>query len=241
MNKSKLKKITPKWHAQAAAELNKDFAETALIDLDARKRRAYLGLKFIFVKARGKADGSIPHGRWDHWLTEHCPSLPRPTIGRYITEARSIAENLGWQISHFEKFETPPHLLLTTPETSLKDPQKKERQLLLDFIENPGKFQPVTEYKQAQEDAEGAIKPKRGRVKGCLGTTAEQRQAVAELEAQEAANAIRLRAEEFTAWLTGISDDQGMSALRGTREGEALMAATSYFRQTYKNVVDGEA
>ncbi|MDE2105022.1 MAG: hypothetical protein KGL39_47730 [Patescibacteria group bacterium] len=166
-----LQKLPPAWHTQVADELNKDFAETNAIVLNARKRAAYLGLKFIWVKENGKADGSIPHGQFDGWLEKFCPQIPRSTIGDYITEGRSLCERMGIQISEIRKFETPPHKLLECPDAAKNDKERKAQQLLLDLVEAKGKFRPVTEYKQVDEHGN----TRRGAPKGSAGCTKKMR------------------------------------------------------------------
>ncbi|MCX6896294.1 MAG: hypothetical protein NTZ16_12515 [Verrucomicrobia bacterium] len=170
---SKLTKQSPDWHAKVAAELNKDFSEINALEMTARKRRVYLGLKFIWAKEMGKADKSIPHGEFMPWLKKNCPAIPIGTIGDYITEARSVCERMGWQISEIPKFgdrlgfEVSPHRLLELPAKDLKPEARKQQQLLLDLIDGNGKFRAVTEYKQVEDGGDvGERKNKVGRAKG---------------------------------------------------------------------------
>lgn len=168
---SALTKLPPAWHAVVAAELNKDFVEIDALEMSARKRRAYLGLKFHYVKERGKADDSIPFGTFEDWMAKHCSSIPDRTYRRYMNEAKSVCERMGWQIGQIGRFEIPPHKLLELPASQVPAKEQKAQQLLLDLVEARGKFQPVTEYKQLDRDGNTL----RGQTKGSKGCTKEMR------------------------------------------------------------------
>ena len=217
---SKLTKHAPAWHAQAAAELNKDFTEINAVEMSQAKRRAYLGLKFIFVKEKGKADQSIPHGQFEGWLKTNCAAIPRTTIGDYITEANSLCDRMGWQKSDFRIFEIPPHKLLEMPKADLKPKDQKAQQLLLDLVEGNGKFRRVTEYKQVREgDDIGERTSPRGQLKGSKGLTKAQREAARDLtEAEESAEFDR-QIIETTNWLNEHADHKKL----GTRETKLLV------------------
>ena len=166
MSTNKISRVVPQWHAIAAAELNQDFAEIDALQMTARKRRAYLGLKFIWVKEKGKEDGSIPHGQFMPWLEKNCSQIPERTVSHYITEAKGVMERVGWQIRQIGEFDIPPHRLLDTPSEELKPAERKQQQLLLDLVEGRGKFQPITEYKQVEYFGDEEMEVKLGRRKG---------------------------------------------------------------------------
>ncbi len=212
-------KKTPDWHQAAAAELNKDFAEINALEMTARKRRVYLGLKFLYIKERGRADGTIPHGHFEPWMKRNCPVIPDRTADRYMSEARSVCERMGWQNRQIGGFEIPPHNLLLAEPSDLKPKQKETQQLLLDLVSGEGKFQPVTEYKQVKKgDDLGESSSQRGRAKGSTGCTKEQRAAAAEREQQEIINERKLKAVEIAEWLTEMSDEKGLGEIFGTPE-----------------------
>ena len=221
---NKLTKLAPAWHAEVAAELNKDFTEINAVEMTQAKRRAYLGLKFIFVKEKGKADQSIPHGAFSDWLEENCPAIPRRTIGDYITEAKSLMERMGWQNGEIRHFEIPPHKLLEMPKGDLKPKDQKAQQLLLDLVEGNGKFRRVTEYKQVKEGADAGERTNaRGAAKGSRGCTKEMR-----LKAQYATDAERLLALKL--WTEGaamnLTDNlhlQGFPRLDEVKGGKKIL------------------
>ena len=214
---SNLKKITPAWHAVVAAEINRDFVEVEALAHNARRRRAYLGLKFIYVKERGKADRSIPHGRFSPWLAKHCPIIPRRTIGEYMLEASSICERLGWLMGDIPEFKTPPHQLLIAADGKLAPTMEKQRRSLLELVDHKGRFQAVTQYKQLAADGEaGEEKSRRGRLKGCTGTTREQR-LKASGRPEEHPGALALRADEQADWARRQTDRPGLGTLDSRR------------------------
>lgn len=162
---SKLTKTAPEWHARVAAEINREFAETNELNETARRRRARLGLMLIWAKMQGKADGSIPHGKFGTWMDDNLQGIPKGTAGDYITEAKSACELLGWQISEIPKFEVPPHRLLTAKADDLSGADKAHQKELLNVIEQQKQFRAVTQYKQV-EIVDDATVPKIGRRKG---------------------------------------------------------------------------
>ena len=162
---TKVSRVIPKWHGEVAAEINREFAETNELNETARRRRARLGLMLIWVKEAGKADGSIPHGKFREWMAEHCAAIPTSTAGDYITEANSICDLLRWQKSEIRIFEVPPHRLLTAKADDLSGADKAHQKELLKVIEQQKQFRAVTQYKQV-EIVDDATVPKIGRRKG---------------------------------------------------------------------------
>ena len=225
----KLTKRIPAWHAEVAAELNKDFSEINALEMSARKRRAYLGLKFIWVKEMGKADGSIPHGQYEPWLEKNLPQIPRTTIGDYMTEARSLCERMGWQISDIRIFDVPPHKLLESPDAAKTKKDRESQQLLLDLVEGRGKFRPVTEYKQVEEGEDvGERRTKLGRRKGEGGATREQRELARIADVEERKTMLRTKSIEITNWLMHHADTDGLLLIAGTPECDELLKAMKY-------------
>jgi hypothetical protein len=234
MSKRKLIKA-PAWHAKVAEELAKDFTEINAMEMTTRKRRAYLGLKFIWVKEQGKADKSIPHGQFFAWLETNVPNIPRPTISDYMTEARSISEKMQWQISEFPIFEVPPHQLLANPDSVKTDKSREERQLLLDLVEGRGRFRPVTEYKQVEDDpsGEGPVRTARGNHSG-KGNPKANRVAAAAAADKAAQKAFELEADSNANWLEFSADDEHIGRLAPESFAKLLKAvetARSYMLQ----------
>jgi hypothetical protein len=180
MSKTTLQKLPPAWHAQIAVELIKEFCATHELSETAKQRRARLGFMFIFVKEMGKADKSIPHSEFGPWLERNCPSIPRSTAGDYITEAKSLAECLRWEISEIRNF-APHKLLIAKPET-LSNEDRERRELLVGVISSKGKFRAITQYRQAETKDDETV-AKRGRLSGEGGRPAELKGTIEEVAA----------------------------------------------------------
>ena len=221
---TKLKKIVPAWHLEAARELNKDFAEVSALDMTARKRRAYLGLKFHYVKERGKLDGSIPHGQFEGWMQENCPAIPERTANRYMAEGKSVCERMGWQIRQIGGFEIPPHKLLELATKDLPAKEHKAQQLLLDLVESRGKFEPFTEYKQVDEHG----MPKRGQQKGSKGLTKEMREKAANRSEEERLNECEDEINDLIERLLARADAKNLGAMDSKLIKRACDAADTF-------------
>ena len=178
---SKLTKKSPAWHAEVAAELNREAVEIIALAEEADKRRARFGLMLIWVKEQGKADGSIPHGQFGPWLEAHCPMLPRSTAGDWITQGKSALDLLRWQNSEIRNFETPPHRLLAMPPDDLNGVEKERQKKLLVVIEQQKQFRALTRYTQVELKDDATV-PRRGQLKGSKGLTKEQRLAANQKE-----------------------------------------------------------
>lgn len=159
---SKLDKIKPAWHAQVIAEINREAPELIGLDETIKRRRTRLGLMLIWVKETGKADGSIPHGKFGPWLEENLPLIPRRTAGEWITQGQSLMDLLGWQIGEIRHFEIPPHRLLCEASDALAPEDRKHQ---AELLKAEKKFQVVSQFKQT-ELVDDATVGKRGRVKG---------------------------------------------------------------------------
>jgi hypothetical protein len=235
-------KISPAWHAEAAAELSRDFAEVTALSLTAQRRRAYLGLKCLYVKMRGKADGSIPHGHFMSWVRDNCPAVPYRTLGDYMGEAQSVCERMNWQIGEIRQFDIPPHKLLELTADGLEAPARKDQQMLFDLLDGKGKFRAVTEYKQVEEDGDGILRPKVGRRKGSNGNPKAIRQAAQERDDHAALVDIMGKMEEFTEILNDNRnlvlcsrvDELPGGALALSKFQEAVSGAHFYFLNLMK-------
>lgn len=219
---NKLSKMAPAWHAKVIAEIEREFAETNELTETARRRRARLGMMLIWIKAAGKADGSIPHGEFGPWLKKHLPAIPAATAGKYITEAKSICDLLQWQISRIEKFETPPHKLLLAKAEDLSPEDRAHQKELFKIIDEQSHFQAVTEYKQVQM-VDDATVARRGRRPGEGGKPAAPTGTVEEILAHAQKTALRKMglADKFIqalSWEFMALDDDAVLTFCGTLE-----------------------
>lgn len=176
----KVSRVAPAWHAKVIAEIEREFAETNELTETARRRRARLGMMLIWVKAAGKADGSIPHGQFGSWLEKNLPGIPRRTAGDYLTEANSICDLLRWQNGEIRHFELPPHKLLLAKSDDLKGVDRDRQKKLLNVIEQQSHFRAVTKYQQV-ELVDDATVPKIGRHKNSAGRPPAQTGSIEEI------------------------------------------------------------
>ncbi len=209
---TKLTKTEPAWHAQIAKDINSDFAETNEMNETARRRRARLGFKFLFVKSAGKADGSIPHGEFQAWLTRHCPAIPIRTAGDYVGEAKSVCDLLQWQIGEIRRFETPPHLLLSARPAELSEKAKAQQKQLLNVIDQQGHVRAVTQYKQVKLEDDATV-PKVGRAKGSDGNPRAKRLSAKERARMDALDVCTADSRTLVAIIEDNADDAHFGAL----------------------------
>ena len=148
--KNKLQKTAPAWHADAVTLLNENFGKIDAAFTDATKRAVWMGMFLNHVKARGKGDGSIPHGTFGPWLKKNVPDLGHSQINVYMSLAVGVCEKGEFQITDFGNFADIGHL-----------PPKIEK-----LIEGQTQSQLFLSFKQAEADEDGNLKPKIGRVKG---------------------------------------------------------------------------
>ncbi len=169
----KIEKTAPKWHTEVAAELNREADALSAMGEEVEQRRTRFGFMLVWIKAMGKADGSIPHGGFRPWLEKHCPRLPLSTAGSWITQARSLMDPLKWKESDLVTFPTPPHRLLVANSEDLSGDDKSHLKAL---NEARKRFVPLTRYTQVELKDDATV-PKVGRAKGEGGASREQRAA----------------------------------------------------------------
>jgi hypothetical protein len=193
---NKLTKSTPAWHAEAVELLNKNFNSIHTVFLDATKKAIWMGLFLAHIKARGKEDGSIPHGQFCPWLKKNVPDLSRDTVSSYLLLAKNVAEKGSFKIRDFPQFASNGQL----PPSCLKVIEGKTQQQL--FLE----------FKQGETDDDGNLRAKRGQLKGSKGCTKADRAAHAELTAQQIDMELSEEFKELTLRLLFLADAKGIGS-----------------------------
>jgi hypothetical protein len=139
--KNKLTKLAPAWHAEAAQMLNENFGKIHAAFTDATKRAVWLGLFLNDIKARGKDDGSIPHGQFMDWCKNNIPDLSYTQLGVYMKLALEVCEKGHFQINGFREFAgLPGHL---PPKIEKMIEGKTQQQLFLQFKNVDDKGEPM--------------------------------------------------------------------------------------------------
>ena len=192
-----LTKTPPPWHQEAKQLLTENFEKIHLAFTDATKRAVWLGMFLNHIKARGKEDGSIPHGQFGKWLEQNVPDLDRKTISTYQRIANGVCEKGKFQNGNFSHFaeigQLPP------PIEQLVE-GKTQQQLLINFG-------------QIDDENPEVNAGRRGQKPGSKGLTKEQRAKAAERAEQEFLNELEETVVERTAWLLEIADAKHLGAL----------------------------
>ena len=166
MNKNKLTKLAPAWHAEAVEMLKGNFQNIHQTFLDATKRAVWMGLFLNHIKERGREDKSIPHGEFLPWLEKNVSGISYTQAKIYMSLARDVAEKGNFQIAGFRTFCLNGQL-----------PPAVEK-----IVEGKTQQQLFLEFKQGKFDDEGNLIKTAGRSAGCEGgfhghKTLEQRRA----------------------------------------------------------------
>jgi len=209
----------PAWHAEAAQLIRDNFADISKALFDATRRAVWLGLLLQQVKARGKADGSIPHGQFRRWVETNIPDLPYRTTSFYLTIGKGALEAANLQPSKGQilPFCQPGRL-----------PKEIEP-----IIEGKTQQQLFLQFKQAKvEDDCYVSTPGNRSGKGCtreMRLLAAQRDEAAQLEADE------IFAHQVADWLLHAASDDRLGHPNFNSEirkelSQAIAYASGYLR-----------
>jgi len=165
MSNQSLTKI-PAWHAEAKQLLTENFGKIHAAFTDATKRAVWMGMFLNHIKARGKEDGSIPHGQFGPWLEKNVPEVPIRTAQTYMNLATGVCEKGNFEIRQFSVFAQSGQL---PPPIEKIVEGKTQQQLFLEF---------------KNVDDEGNPRGK-GQLPGSKGLTKAQRE-LAQQRAEEA-------------------------------------------------------
>ena len=166
----KLTKLPPPWHQEAAGWINTNFEAINTEFVRGAKKAAMFGMFIVALKAKGKADGSIPHGQFEAWREKWCPTISARQLQSYAAQWRELAETLrittGEVIACAERKQLPEKA-----EAMVEG--KTQRQLMLHFRE--------------MREVDGELEPRVGRAGGSGGSrrlSTAEKAAAAELEAR---------------------------------------------------------
>lgn len=167
----------------------------------------------------------LPQGQLGPWVESHCNRKWR-TVQRWKQVAAGIGDVLG--ISLKQRLEYKLHEVLALPLKKVPEELRAVREKLDAEISGKSYRQLFLELKQVDED--GQIK--RGRAKGCKGTTKEQRATAAQAEEQARITELELTLEEMADKLDELSDDKhagdAVSEKSRARYFEAVATAHAY-------------
>ena len=207
----------PSWHGEVAQTIRDNFSQITNALFDATRRGVWLGLLLNHIKARGKEDGSIPHGRFGHWINRNLPDISRASLAFYMTIGRNVMEKANLPFSKFQKLEFGhPGELPKEVEPLIAG--KTQNQLFL-------------EYKQAKIKDDCFV-PGIGRRKGEGGASKLQREVSQQLAEKARLEAMEIRRAEVTEWLREVADDRHLGLLAPDPAFlQALEYAAGYLRR----------
>jgi hypothetical protein len=105
MKKPTLTKPTPAWHAEALNIVRGNFPIIFSDLCSAAKRAVWMGIFFSYIKERGKADESIPHGQFLPWIHNNFPEFSKRTAQSWMRSGADILADADIQIGNFGQFE----------------------------------------------------------------------------------------------------------------------------------------
>lgn len=192
----------------------------------------------------------LKHGEWGPWLAVNAPELCRPdsvtgkpkathALSNFMELTRGVLESVGFDTleKYFATVAKFPHggnlncgRLLLLPDKKIPVEAKPLREKIFELVDNKTQRQLFLEFKQAEEDATGTAKPKRGRLKGQGGASKEQRERAAQLAEEEQVTALNLWCEEIAVAIMQRADDQGLGrvGVKDSPEYNQLLEAAKY-------------
>ncbi|HEV2692251.1 MAG TPA: hypothetical protein VG347_05090 [Verrucomicrobiae bacterium] len=232
--------------AATAKQLTKLFTEAQ----NGMRRIVALGLFAWEIKEK-----KLKHGEWGTWLAAHAPKLCRPdsetgkakasaALTNFMDLTKGVLESVGIPSleQYFEtlsKFPRGGNLsyggLLLLPDKKIPEEAKPLREQIFALVDNKTQRQLFMDFKQAEEQADGSVKKKAGRLQGQGGASKEQRANAEEREREERITERKLKAQEIADWLTEMADDAGLGEIAGTPELAALDKAMETARGYIKH------
>lgn len=188
----------------------------------------------------------LKHGQFGRWLAERRPHLARldsktgqPKASNALNSTMHITKGVltavGFTVAQY--LEKANSLqggichggeILLVADKDVPASAKALREKLCSVIDGKTKRQLTFEFAQIEEDEEGNQVKKRGREKGCKGTTKEQRQAAREREEQERIDEIEISSGEYRKWMEKHGDAKGVGLI-SAGEFKKLRATVEWF------------
>lgn len=205
-------------NAEAAAHLRQlcDDARNGL------RRVVALGM-FCF-----KIKSELPHGQFQAWLTEHCSDISLRSLKAYMQLTDGVLKKCGFSNGQSLPICHGGEILLLE-EAKVPKESRPLREKIFHLIDGKSAHQLMLEFAQADEDDDGNLKSKRGRTKGCKGTTKEQRQAAREREERERIEEIEISSGEYRKWMEKHGDAKGVGMISDA-EFKKLRSTVDWFQ-----------
>ena len=192
MAKTQVQKAGPSLKVVADAAAAAKLRELIKDADDGLRRVVKCGLYIEWMAAH------LPHGALMSWLEAHCPDVAVKTVYRWRSLAKNMMEWAGFKFVMMTNLADGDQFL-TVPIKELPPalrPVREKMEELLDSAKTPKQLFFDMGFKQGELGGDGYPKARRGRLKGCNGTTREQRaDARARQEALEAEEASEMAVE----------------------------------------------
>lgn len=114
----------------------------------------------------------LPHGKLGDWLRTYASAVDERTVRRWREFSRSVFE--ASKRTHVSAITVPQHVLLSANPSELPDDAREARAALDELLAGKTYRQLTFEFKQMEEGADGTLRVKRGRMKGCTQTRTSQ-------------------------------------------------------------------
>lgn len=175
----------------------------------------------------------LPKGQLTPWLKAWCPHREPRTVRRWKQTAADLAESHG--LAYKLRTKQNYYQYLNCPLAEVPAPLKKYREKFDADVAGKSYRQLFIKFSQAEdaEDDDSKIKPKRGRLKGHGGASAEQRAAAQARDEAARIEALELDAESFCKWLDENSDDKHLGLIHDAPFNtllDSLETAVAYMR-----------
>ena len=190
----------------------------------------------------------LDHGEFGPWLAANAPSLSRldastakpkasSALSNYMDLTKGVLESVGLKSikSYLEEMAKFPHAgicmgggLLLLPDKKIPVEAKALRDKICQLVDGKTQRQLFLEFKQADEDDDGNVKPKRGQLKGSKGLTKEMREKHAAKEEAARIEELEETMKENTDWLYDISDAAAMVGVSDKVKDKLAEAAETW-------------
>lgn len=114
----------------------------------------------------------LPHGKLRDWLETYAPGVPERTVRCWRQFARDLIAAAKRQ--HVAAISMPVHALLLANRSELSPEALEVRAEIDELLAGKTYRQLTFEFKQMEEGADGTLRVKRGRMKGCTQTRTSQ-------------------------------------------------------------------
>ena len=203
------------------------------------RRIVALGLFAIEVK-----ETKLKHSQFGPWLAANCPKLatvdsvtgnakPSRALSGYMDLTKNVLESVGFDtiekyLATVAKFANDANLgggkFLLIAEKKVPEDLRDVHDKICSLVDGKSQRSLFMEFKQAEEDVDGSLKKKRGRLKGQGGASAEQRAAAAEREEQARLEQLTESITESNTFELEIADANGLGKMDSRLLAEFITA-----------------